>query len=367
MNTSIQHRTISGFSLVEIMVAMIIGLIGMLVIFQVFAVSENYRRSTTSGGDAQQNGAVALYVLEHELRQAGWGFNSTNALGCSVQVYDANQGGALASYTMVPVRITPAGAASGSDTVEVNYGNQNMTLAPTSVYQNMVSSTEDPVVSNRYGFALGDAFLIAEPGKNCTLAQVTGLPTGATSSTINRAASSVGHYNNPTGSGVLYTFNGFIFNLGSAPTRNIYTVTTNATVGTALTLQAYLNSSTLQTVADNIVQIKAQYGIDDGVGGVAAGDGIVDRWITTPQPVTAAQWAQVLAIRVGLVARSANPEKPNGGGTTCNTTTVAPVWAGSAGAGGNPFDLSATANWQCFRYKVFQTTIPVRNMLWSQG
>jgi type IV pilus assembly protein PilW len=279
-------------------------------------------------------------------------------------VYDANQGGALAAYTMVPVRITPAGAASGSDTVEVNYGNQNMTLAPTSVYQNMVSSTEDPVVSNRYGFALGDAFLIAEPGKDCTLAQVTGLPTGATSTTINRVASSVGHYNNPTGSGVLYTVNGFVFNLGSTPTRNIYTVTSNAAVGTALTMVPYLSSSAVQTVADNIVQIKAQYGIDDGIGGTAAGDGIVDRWITTPQPVSAAQWAQVLAIRVGLVARSANPEKPVGGGTTCNTTTVAPTWTGSAG---NPFDLSATATWQCYRYKVFQTTIPVRNMLWSQG
>jgi type IV pilus assembly protein PilW len=321
MNTSIQHRTISGFSLVEIMVAMIIGLIGMLVIFQVFAVSENYRRSTTSGGDAQQNGAVALYVLEHELRQAGWGFNSTNALGCSVQVYDANQGGALASYTMVPVRITPAGAASGSDTVEVNYGNQNMTLAPTSVYQNMVSSTEDSGRQQPLRLRLGRCIPDRRTGQELHARAGDRLAHGRhfqhdQSGGIQCRALQQSHR-----SGVLYTVNGFIFNLGSAPTRNIYTVTTNATVGTALTLQAYLNSSTLQTVADNIVQIKAQYGIDDGVGGVAAGDGIVDRWITTPQPVTAAQWAQVLAIRVGLVARSANPEKPNGGGTTCNTTT----------------------------------------------
>jgi type IV pilus assembly protein PilW len=358
MKTSMQPRA-SGFSLVEIMVAMVIGLIGILVIFQVFSVSESYRRTATGGGDAQQAGAVALYVLEHEMRQAGWGFNSQNAIGCNVQAYDKNQG-VLAAYTLVPVRITQ-GAATASDTIEVNYGNNNSTLAPTSLFQNMVVSTEPVIVSNRYGFTAGDLFLVAEPGKNCTLSQVTSLPAAPLTTTINRdAASGLSRYNNPAGSGVLYTVNGFLFNLGSAPSRNIYSVVNNS-----LVMVPFLNSSTAQGVAENIVQMKAQYGMDDGVGGTA-GDGIVDEWINTPQPVTAAQWAQMLAVRIGIVARSATPEKANSGNVSdaCNTTTTAPVWAGSAS---NPFDLSANATWQCYRYKTFQTTIPVRNMLWSQG
>ena len=62
-----------GFSLVELMVAVVIGLIGTLVMFQVFAVSEAQKRSTTSGGDAQQNGSIALFTIERDLRNTAAG------------------------------------------------------------------------------------------------------------------------------------------------------------------------------------------------------------------------------------------------------------------------------------------------------
>ena len=355
MNTSAQYRAVSGFSLVEIMVAMIIGLIGILVIFQVFAVSEGYRRTTTSGGDAQQNGAVAMYILEHEMRQAGWGFNSSNAIGCTVHAYDSAQGGTLAQYPLVPVRIT-AGTATTSDTIEVNYGNQSAVLAPTNVFQNMVASTDPYVVGNRYGFSPADVFIVVESGKDCTLAQVTSLPGTPLTNTINHdAANPLSRYNDPVGSGILYTVNGFMFNLGSAPSRNIYSVNNNA-----LVLVSALNSAAAQTVADNVVQVKAMYGKDDGGGGGTAGDGIVDTYDAIT-PTTAAQWAQVLAVRIGIVARSATPEKPSAGASACDTTPAAPTWIGGT------FDLTADASWQCYRYKIFQSTIPVRNMLWSQG
>lgn len=51
VNKSSRH---AGFSLVELMVAVVIGLIGTLVMFQVFAVSEGQKRTTASGGDGQQ-------------------------------------------------------------------------------------------------------------------------------------------------------------------------------------------------------------------------------------------------------------------------------------------------------------------------
>jgi len=355
MDNRTQSHPAYGFSLVEIMVAMVIGLIGILVIFQVFAVSEGYRRTSTSGGDAQQNGAVAVYVLEHELRQAGWGFNSSNAIGCNVRAYDAQQGGALTQWPLVPVRITQ-GAATASDTIEVNYGNQYSLLAPTAVFQNMAASTEPVLVFNRYGFNLADVVVIAESGKDCTISQVTGLPLAPLTQTVNRDSSNpLSRYNNPAGSGVLYTVNGFVFNLGSAPSHNIYTVNNNA-----LTMVPALSSPTAQIVADNIVQMKAQYGMDDGAAGGTAADGVVDEWTNT-QPTTAAQWQQVLAVRIGIAARSAQPEKPLTTGGPCDATKVAPTWTGGT------FNLSANGNWQCYRYKIFQTTIPIRNMLWSQG
>ena len=134
-----------------------------------------------------------------------------------------------------------------------------------------------------------------------------------------------------------------------------------------LTVVASLQSTAQQVVADNIVQLKAQYGKDNGVnngtvltGPYVAGDGVVDSYDTVT-PATAAAWNQLLTIRIGLVARSAQPEKPSGPGPACDTTTTQPSWSG-----GN-FNLSANANWMCYRYKVFETVIPVKNILWTQG
>lgn len=69
----------SGFSLIEVLVGMVIGLIGVLVMFQLLTVSQAQRRTTSSSGDAQQNGMIALYLLEHDVRQAGYGIKSLAA------------------------------------------------------------------------------------------------------------------------------------------------------------------------------------------------------------------------------------------------------------------------------------------------
>src|SRR5262245_15675431 len=60
-----------GFTIIELLVAMVIALIGTIVIFQVFAVSEEYKRRTTGGSDAIQSGNFSVYQIEHQLSWAG--------------------------------------------------------------------------------------------------------------------------------------------------------------------------------------------------------------------------------------------------------------------------------------------------------
>jgi type IV pilus assembly protein PilW len=72
-----------GFTLVEVMVAMVIGMIGIIIMMQVFASAEGQKRTTTGTGDAQSNGAMAIYTLQRDIREAGYGFNAMNALGCA--------------------------------------------------------------------------------------------------------------------------------------------------------------------------------------------------------------------------------------------------------------------------------------------
>jgi type IV pilus assembly protein PilW len=352
-------RRNAGFTLVEIMVGMVIALIGMIVIFQVFAIEENVNRTTSSGSDAQQNGVYSLAMLQQSARKAGWGFNTSRAMGCNVIAYNAATG--AFNYTLAPVVIT-AGPATGSDTLEINAGSANLLVAPTNLFQNQANSLDNFVVANRYGINAGDVILAAETGKSCTLAQATAVPTNVTNLILRDATNSAFPYNNPAGSGVIYTINGLVFNLGPTPTRDVFRVTNNQ-----FTVLPSLSTNTAQVIADNIVQVRAQYGKDNGAnnGTVATGpyvadDGIVDSYDNTT-PATAVAWGEVLTVRVALVARSAQPEKPTGGSNTCNTTTAAPTWSGGT------FNLTANANWMCYRYKVFETVIPIKNAIWSQG
>ena len=62
------HKRVAGMSLVELMVAMLIGLIGIVIITHLYITNDRYKRSTTGTGEAQVNGAIALYTIEREIR-----------------------------------------------------------------------------------------------------------------------------------------------------------------------------------------------------------------------------------------------------------------------------------------------------------
>jgi type IV pilus assembly protein PilW len=101
--------------------------------------------------------------------------------------------------------------------------------------------------------------------------------------------------------------------------------------------------------------------------GHVADDKIVDTYDTTT-PTTAAVWQQVYAVRVAVLARSQNYEQPNAAGV-CQATTVTnqPRWGRTAAApAGTGFaTLQAVgALPSCYKYRVFETIVPLRNMIW---
>jgi type IV pilus assembly protein PilW len=147
---------------------------------------------------------------------------------------------------------------------------------------------------------------------------------------------------------VLYSKSAKLFNLGATPVRNVYYIN-----GTDLMLSSGLGVTTNTRIAENIVQLAVQYGKDKNL------DGLVETFESTA-PLVATDWAQVLAIRVALVARSTQQEKPSVQGGTCDATPNTPTWSwGSA-------NLSADPNWHCYRYKTFETVVPIRNLIWNQ-
>ena len=148
----------TGFSLIELMVGMLISLIGTLAMMKTFAAFEAQKRTTTSGDDAQQNGAYSTYELERQLRTAGSGLvqgKNYGLWGCAITAYssgtqrlplgtakppapfDVNTWPARA----VPVLIASGDAASGGDQLAMIGGNPAVRTFKSAVTVSSASSS----------------------------------------------------------------------------------------------------------------------------------------------------------------------------------------------------------------------------------
>jgi type IV pilus assembly protein PilW len=89
-------------------------------------------------------------------------------------------------------------------------------------------------------------------------------------------------------------------------------------------------------------------------------DGIVDTYDQLQPATNFCSWARISAIRFVLVSRSVQFEAQNG-----QPQIVTPlgslVWDGDPA---NQINVAAIPNWQSYRYKTFQTTVPIRNANW---
>ena len=358
-----------GLSLVELLVASAIGIIASLAIFQVFAVFEGQKRTTTSGGEAQTNGTLALYTIEREIRQAGFGMNSTDFLGCAVQGWDQVAGAAITPWSFTPVVVIQgAGETPGSpriagapDTVTIAYGTGETLPAPVQISVGSLATTDDFVkVIDTYGFRPGERVVIAEGGKPCTMAQVSAVPpdplVGGDNQKINLQAAAYldpvtgsllpTRYNNPAGLGTQYTTNAKVYNLGATTSIKGYSIQDGQ-------LMVQATGAAIAPIYDSIVQLQAEYGKDTD------NNGVIDKFESTP-PASAAEWAAVLALRIAVVSRSSLYEKEEVTGPSIT------LWAASAVApttDGMVWNL--TADERHYRYKVFLTVVPLRNMIWK--
>jgi type IV pilus assembly protein PilW len=374
-----QRSLNTGFSLVEIMVAMVIGLLGIVVIFQVLNVFEGQKRTTTASGDAQQNGLLALFSIEREARMSGYGLNYGPFLGCAVTAYDAGPPVrdpiVSPDPTIIPaLSLTPAQIIDGPnntpDSITLVYGNSDRLTTSVPLLQPYVAGTDLFTLASSFGFTVGDTLVVGEVGKGCSLATMTSTP-APQSLVLNfdpgtytdiHGASQVARYNKAGGIATSYaawslltTTGGRMLDLGPSPTVVTYFIQNSKLMATYL-----MQSATPATVVEGIVQMQAQYGVAKNNS-----SGVVDDW-NNDTPTNAAGWAKVLAMRVVVVARSGQPERPKdaaGNPTTgaCNTTTVAPVIF----SGAIPLDLTADPDWQCYRYRTFETTVPLRNQIWA--
>lgn len=371
-----------GFTLVELMVAMALGLITTLVIAQVLIASEGNRRTTMEGSDAQVNGSIGLYSVSRDLQMAGYGIIShAAALGCPIS---AKYGSAATlNFTLAPVTIT--NDANGNPTLRMLSAGRSSFSVPMTIKADHGSSSAAFTVSSTLGVSNGDVVMAVPSSWSTTswcsvfqVAQVAG--TNPLNSTSVPHAAGSSSWNQPADAGIVpstgYTAdNAFLVNLGRVLLRE-YRVNNNNLVMRELQTNGTWGDE--QILASSIVTMRVLYGRDTS----AARDGIVDIYDAST-PTTADGWSRVLTVRIALVARSEQRERNTADGTAGAVTTDDPMWdvgtatpvAGTEECPGSetrqclsltlPRSSNTDTEWQQYRYKVYDTVVPLRNVLWS--
>jgi type IV pilus assembly protein PilW len=346
----------SGFSLIELMVGLVIGLLATLVIVQVFSVFEGRKRSTSGTSDAQTNGSIALLSLQRNIQMAGYGIplpmadRENSPLKCAaIPDFDPDNDASTNNSTNLFPLVIQDGAGNASDTITVRYSTTAMGAIPVRIV-NATSATSGTgmVITNNIGCSNNDIALISN-GTACTMTTVADA-NGNPNTLQNITLSATTPLGGPLANGSRFSCMGNWQNY-------TYQIVNN---------ELLLNG---QPIVSEVVNMQAQYGVSN-----AANSNQVNEWVDA----TGATWAvptvenrnRIKAIRVAVVVRNGLLEKEVVSAACSSTTAANPTgvcaWDGSLYGAAPAIDLSATPNWQNYRYRVFETIIPLRNMLWSK-
>jgi len=343
-----------GMSLVELMVGILVGLLVVMAATGSLSFFEAQRTTSLSGNAAMNSGMMGGYLLQRDLRNAGVGLLNAAQLACTrLNLY--YNGTTPANDTAVaPVQIVDGGA--GADSISIFFADSVLGSAPVALTRGLTSAGENLHVSSASGIQAGDVVLIAgNPATDpCSVAQVSAIVPGATDVDLTRAASTWNPAS-PTGvftSAPLYSAGGVVMRTGNNITWRNYSAANGALSATDLI------TNTQVQVATNVVTLQAQYGVTDGISN------IVRRWVDATNEWVAPSAdliSRIRAVRFSVVVRSARKEILKDAGGACNTTTTPPAaWPDVA-----PLDLSGDPDWKCYRYQVYASIVPLKNVVWS--
>lgn len=378
-----RRRSSRGFSLVELMVAVVLGVVIVLAISKLMASMEGQNRTTTSTNDIDQAGNYAAYFLDRAVRSGGSAFvqASSFTLGCKIDAVD-NGTQVLPmtaaptdfpnltqrSFYLIPALILPgqsyasdgSGGTHTSDLLVVMEGVNGNNNVPTP-FVNVPTSSSLGLISS-VGFSTNDVLLasdVASGGNltDCLLDEVSVVGTGGvlTLGGTYHAGDSVAARKLSTMSS-----NGLAIDLGNytAGAPPIFEV---LGVGPNTILYSYdLFSQTQQAIVNGVFEIHALYGVD------TTGAGVVNSWVapsgnysvanlTAGTTAAAALVQTIKAVRIGLILRTQLKEK--------TAVTPGPITLFSDLGSSLPVTRTLSSTEQYYRYRTVDLTVPLQNVL----
>jgi len=385
------RTTQRGMTLIELLVAMAIGLVVTLVVSTLLVAGENHKRTTTSTNDAEQTGSYAFYALDRALRSAGSAIAESaypvdrGVLGCKLNAAaflpraaafpapfaTSFLTGTTNNLRVAPVLIGQNQSDGGSDVLVVMAGSAQ--AGGVSRQSSGGGGSTSLVLQTAVGFSTSDIALVSQSGTtDCLLEEVSSVSTptlnlagpyytaNGTSTSLSTLAGSTSAYVTPLGNAAANNVQFELFGVGTDNTLYNYDLLQNQrqVQGTGV------DSS--QAIADGVIQLKAIYGVQN-----TATPGVLANWASPGDAgydintvmTTPATMELIIAVHVALIVRGEYYDK--------NVVSPASltIFSGYANAAGTLLTqviaLNATA--QHYRYRVFEFTVPLRNMLLLAG
>jgi type IV pilus assembly protein PilW len=371
-----------GLTLIELLVAIVLGMLLSAAIAGVLVRQENARRVLTSSNDALLNGAHVTHLLDRALRGAGSGFTQAwqSAYGCQLTV--ARGGSQLlpratawpapfdtvsSSPRLAPVIVHAGAGAGGSDVIAVASGNSGLGELPLRALAGSITGASVRVPAT-VGLRQGDLVLLVERGgTDCAMQQAAVGFVGGNTQQIDfgadYSASTIGSLSltslGSTGEvSVLPMGNAagsppFVFLMGIGANRTL--------MGLDMLRLGGGTADTVTALADGVIELRVRYGIDTN------NDRIVDQWVRpTATPWTAAELQDgsaaaqerlrnILAVRVGVIMRTASGDK--------DAVSPASYLLFSDLDAALQHTHSLSGDEQRYRHRVMEFTVPLRNVM----
>lgn len=336
-----------GLSIIEIMVGMIVALLVSLAASGGAAVFTAAQRQGIGAGGTAVNAATALAAIKNEAASAGLGFFGDSTFRCYQLDLSVGSTVKLDAASFAPVRITSGGA---SDQVDVLFANNVDSGA--NVLLKSESTGASATLMSLLPVAVGQAVLLAPAaaGGTCRVRSVTAVADATVDSPQVLSFAASGNYNAGVfTNAVNYAEKDRVALLGGLQWSR-YSVTSGN-----LVLERPLSGDSAVLVRD-VMAFRAQYGI-----ATSATNPTLSGW----QDATGTLWASVAganvdrvrALRLGIVTRSPQREKPDAAGN-CVASEAKPVLFGVE------INPDVGTDWGCYRYRTAVVVVPLRNVSW---
>lgn len=361
-----RHPRQLGISLVELMIGMTIGMIALLVMVQTFSVSSGHKDNTVSGADATTAGHVALTLIERDLLNAGVGLIASE---CKTIKYLNAGGGAALEMKGMPVTIepdpnAPSALPGRSDRITIRYSSSvEAPFAKATLTDPVDNPAAAMAADNPTGFSEGDLLVLNDALGNCALLQLTKAPNklGQGKGGWLFVANKSSPYN-PSGrdqAALIFPPGGYPADVGTFRSLGpggiaqiVYRLQSRST-STAPPLSDLQSSrddmttaTGAQTITRDVVALRAQYGWWDSATNTVSFSSTIP---------AGAESTDLAAVRVGLLVRASQRD---GSYTAPEKIQLF--------AYDSPIEITLGSEERKYRYRSFETVVPLRNSLWNR-